>query len=319
MHYKKRIATIFICLCLMTSCTSKVETNISSVPMSANITVTETPNIEIISDNNTVLEVGSVITEIKYATRAYYLRDKNIKKEKADEMKMLLSNISLYVQDIDESFLYLNLETKFANAVYKIPHNGHMALSDYFIYYDNQIDEYGSYDYLASRVSVKDKNNSNELYELGDVFIDYPNDRSKVYDMDCFFIPSDKYRMDTSEIIEYSLLGYGSNEQNKLKAASEIYAKLCFPENDNHCIVWEYYFGSDSEGNPCYMYADAEKESMEYDIDENCEIFYLEPDGYKKISLTELRSYNLSFWSSNIYLLGITDGKIVYMINMFVS
>lgn len=112
---------------------------------------------EIISDNNTVLEVGSVITEIKYATRAYYLRDRNIKKEKADEMKMLLSNISLYVQDIDESFLYLNLETKFANAVYKIPHNGHMALSDYFIYYDNQIDEYGSYDYLASRVSKKIK------------------------------------------------------------------------------------------------------------------------------------------------------------------
>lgn len=75
----------------------------------------------------------------------------------------------------------------------------------------------------------------------------------------------------------------------------------------------------DSEGNPANMYTDAKKDYLEYEIDENCENYYLVEEGYKKISLTELCSYNLSYWASNIYLLGISNGKIVYMINMFVS
>lgn len=311
------LSIIIICICLLTGCKQTESISNSDVITPIIDSVTKIPNTDKQNDNS-FIKVGDLITEFKYSENPFK-ENNNLTNEISEEMTSLLSKISIKVQNIDDTNLYLKLETQYANAEYSIPYSEQKSLSDYYIYYDSQIDSYQMIGYLASRISIRDKNDDNEIFELGYVFIDKPFDRSKQYDMACFFIPNDKYREDESNIYEYSLLGYGANEENNLKADQEMYAKLCFPRSDSDCIIWEYYFGMDGEGNPVYMYADANKDYLEYDIDENCDIYYLESDGYKKISLTELRSYNLSYWSSNIYLIGIADGKIVYMINMFVS
>lgn len=327
MGFVRLLLVIFISLCTITSCKSTTQFPIDA-PIPSDVTttsdITTTINLDDKIDNNadTTIKIGDIISGIQYDKEPYYYHPQySLSTGQTENLKSLLQNVSLNVYDIDDTYLYIQLVAKYSDSIYKIPHKNNLKLEDYCIFYDSEIDYEGNLGDMASRVSIRNINSPDNTYELGYIFADRPLSRDEAYEMDYFFIPINTSRYNLSEIIEdTSFYAYGANEDNNLSSSKEIYAKLCLPDTDNQCIAWEYYFGSDSEGNDIgNHYEDANKEYMEFDIDENCEVFYLEQHGYRKITLKELHSFNLGYWNTNLYLLGITDNKIVYIISMFES
>lgn len=61
------------------------------------------------------------------------------------------------------------------------------------------------------------------------------------------------------------------------------------------------------------------KDSICYEIDENCKIIQITDDCYKVVSLKSLHSYINMESLSDIYLIGLKNGKVIYMFNIFYS
>lgn len=100
-------------------------------------------------------------------------------------------------------------------------------------------------------------------------------------------------------------------------ADSEIYVELNNFEKYDICLFKEVYPALDEEGHDIFCYYD--KDMIKYKINDYCDIFYVDQDGYRKTTLKCLHSYVQNPFSTNIYIIGIKDGNVIYMVNIFMS
>lgn len=188
---------------------------------------------------------------------------------------------------------------------------------------ENRGDEY-QHDYLELYCNMEARTEK-ETYFLGTIYLDMMNYKNKLFVSKRLFQPDRTYQQQIE--LDYS---FSNGLDERLAVDNSLILNLQNADRRNFYFGYKVEEEFDEEFN-FYRYKDKDTGSL-YELSEDCQIYYLTytkeplteendmfPFVYVKISETELRSRLYYYEVSNLYSCNIKDGKIVFMLNIYMS
>ena len=227
--------------------------------------------------------------------------------------KYFLNSIKLVVEDIKDSFINFRVESDYADNLFKIPFEELQPLDKYVLELGKVDKEFGD---PRLALSVTLVINEETTFTLGEIFIMTEDIEKET--LQCYFVvPFDNQYEITEkgdQDLQTSLIESYSNMIDKT-----VYAGLIEFDSFN---VGRFREGSptvDNDGHDGFSYFNIEP--ITYEFENNCKIIYINrgENAYRVTSLKSLHSYAKLDCLSDVYLIGLKEGKIVYMFNIFYS
>ncbi len=270
----------------------------------------------------TKLQVGDKISKLQISSEVMDAIKLGVTTEEAVERvkTSILESFCLQVEEITEAEMQLRVISDYADTSFQIPYDAAVAPGAYGIELAYaQTWELEPRERMLMSVTLRA---GEQAYSLGTMFV--LTSETEQENIPCYFtVPyPNQYEITEFAKEEKELQDRYLAEYSALTEQS-LYGELQCMTDAAHAEFRLGELGTSSEGYYGFMMFEGQ-EKVHYEIDENCMIVKLtgtenESFCYKVISAKSLQSYVREALLSNVYLMGVKDGKIIYMFNIFLS